>query len=140
MANGDKTTQTEYNATVTNADARAAVSDVWNSQIYEYPPEEDPAKLRSNRLMKIFDCRTIQRRTYNAPVRKRRMSIEMVFVANADAAANMNPPIAAARKTFCRPHVSDKKPMKYDVRAIPKFETPPKNPCSPTDNSKSHLA
>lgn len=44
-ANGDITTQLDDNAMLTKAAARAAVVDVWNSLIYEYPAADDPATL-----------------------------------------------------------------------------------------------
>lgn len=47
-ANGDISTHTHDRAMLTNAAARAAVADVWNSLIYEYPAEDAPATLFYN--------------------------------------------------------------------------------------------
>lgn len=47
IANGDITTQTAHKAMLTNAEARAAVAEVWNSLINEKPPADDPATLLS---------------------------------------------------------------------------------------------
>lgn len=45
MASGDIRTHTVCNAILTSAAARGAVADVWNSLMYEYPADVDPATL-----------------------------------------------------------------------------------------------
>lgn len=68
------------------------------------------------------------------------MAIEIVLKAKADKNEQTNPPTAAARKTFWRPHVSAKKPHKWLVKTTPKNEMALSIPCSWVVNSKSHLA
>lgn len=78
--------------------------------------------------------------TYNAPARKRRMIIEIVFTAKADENEKMNAPVAAKRRTFCLPQVSARKPHKWLVNTMPRYDIAERNPCSPIVNFKSHFA
>lgn len=59
---------------------------------------------------------------------------------NAEANEKNDPNNAATERTLCRPHVSVKKPQKYDVETIPKYEMAAKTPCSDGVSFKSHLA
>lgn len=46
IANGDVATHMADKEILTNAAARAAVDEVWNSDMYEYPVAADPATLK----------------------------------------------------------------------------------------------
>lgn len=126
-ANGDINTQTHDRAIVTNAAARAAVADVWNSLMYENPADDAPATLIHSYFKTEEWHRNIDREltqisisTYNAPARNRNRTIEIVFTEKHDANEKTNAPIAATRNTFFLPQVSAKKPQKCDVNTIPK--------------------
>lgn len=62
IARGDMKTQTHIKAIVTKAAARAAVLEVWNSLIYEYPADVAPATLHTKLIhtLKFLFYRTIQ--------------------------------------------------------------------------------
>lgn len=47
---------------------------------------------------------------------------------------------AANDKTFFRPHVSARKPQKYDVDTIPRNDTDDRIPCCDIVKFKSHFA
>lgn len=78
--------------------------------------------------------------THNAPARNRSTIIDIVLMANADENEKMKLPIAATRNTFCRPHVSAKKPNRWEVHTMPKYEIALKIPCSWVDKFRSHFA
>lgn len=64
----------------------------------------------------------------------------MVFVEKLEINEHTNPSQAATQRTFCRPHVSNKNPQKYDVDTMPRNETDAKAPCSAMLNFISHFA
>lgn len=62
-----------------------------------------------------------------------------VLIEKAEIKEKMNPPKAAIRITFCRPHVSAKNPQKYEVVITPRYDIEPKIPCSVVVKFRSHL-
>lgn len=77
--------------------------------------------------------------TYDAPAKKRQIIKMGVLIENAEIKEKMNPPKAAIRITFCRPHVSAKYPQKYEVVMVPRNDIEPKIPCPLVVKFRSHL-
>lgn len=103
---------------VTKAAADAAALPVWNSLIYEYAAAWLPDR--------------------KAPPTNRRNVNDHKSQAKADAKHATKLPSVEMRSTFCRPHVSAKKPHICDDTTIPTNDMELSTPCSVVDKSKSH--
>lgn len=75
-----------------------------------------------------------------APAKNRNATSAWKFGANADKNEKKNPHNAEIDRTFCRPHVSAKKPQKYEVDTIPRNEMTVKTPFCDVVKFKSHCA
>lgn len=64
----------------------------------------------------------------------------IVFIAKADANENINPPIAATRRTFFLPQVSARNPQICDENTIPRYDIALRKPCCCEVNFRSHFA